>query len=72
MTGLLVAPDDHRALVDALATLLTRPELAERLGQAARARAESVFGWDRHLDAYEAVYERVARGVRDAPTGAGT
>jgi glycogen(starch) synthase len=71
-TGLLVAPDDHRALVDALAALLSRPELAERLGQAARARAESVFGWDRHLDAYEAVYGRVALRVRDAPTGAGT
>jgi glycogen(starch) synthase len=71
-TGLLVAPDDQRSLVDALAALLTQPELADRLGRAARARAQEIFGWSRHLDAYEAVYTRAGFRARSAPTGTGS
>jgi glycogen(starch) synthase len=70
-TGLLVAPGDAHALVDALAALLTQPERADRLGRAARARVGSVFGWERHLEAYEEIYGRAARHARNAPTGAG-
>jgi glycosyltransferase involved in cell wall biosynthesis len=40
-TGVLVAPGDTRALADALARLLSDRALAERLGAAARAAAES-------------------------------
>jgi glycosyltransferase involved in cell wall biosynthesis len=39
-TGLLVPPEDPRALADALVRVLTDRALAERLGAAARAAAE--------------------------------
>lgn len=42
----LVDPSDHEALASAVAALLDDPVAAERLGAAARARAEG-FTWDR-------------------------
>jgi glycosyltransferase involved in cell wall biosynthesis len=55
-TGLLVPPRDAEALRAAVERLLADPELRERLGSAARARARERFGWDavveRTLDAY--------------------
>jgi glycosyltransferase involved in cell wall biosynthesis len=55
-TGLLVPPRDSAALREAVDRLLADPELRERLGHAARARAQERFGWDaaieRTLDVY--------------------
>jgi glycosyltransferase involved in cell wall biosynthesis len=55
-TGLLVPPRDAAALRAAVERLLADPELRERLGSAARARARDRFGWDavieRTLDVY--------------------
>jgi glycosyltransferase involved in cell wall biosynthesis len=55
-TGLLVPPRDAAALRTAVERLLADPELCERLGRAARARARQRFGWDgvtdRTLDVY--------------------
>ena len=42
-TGLLVAPKNINALVNALEEMITSPEMRQRLGQAARARAVSKF-----------------------------
>jgi glycogen(starch) synthase len=67
-TGLLVAPEDPEALCGAVGELLEQPERARRLGQAARPRVREVFGWERHLDAYDALYRRVTRR-RDAAVG---
>jgi glycosyltransferase involved in cell wall biosynthesis len=44
-TGYTVPPDDTTALADRLVTLLTQPELAQRMGEAGRARAQSTFTW---------------------------
>jgi glycosyltransferase involved in cell wall biosynthesis len=43
LTGLLTAPGDPEALAAALVRLLAEPELASRLGRAARQRAEETF-----------------------------
>jgi glycosyltransferase involved in cell wall biosynthesis len=59
-SGLLVPPDDARALAGALRALATEPDRAERLGAAARQRYESCYtiehmatswrlGWERAL-----------------------
>jgi glycosyltransferase involved in cell wall biosynthesis len=46
-TGLLVPPDDARALAAALVRILGDPRLAARLGTAARDEALRCFAWDR-------------------------
>jgi glycosyltransferase involved in cell wall biosynthesis len=60
-TGLLVAPRDAPALRGAVQQLLADPELRERLGRAARARARERFGWDavieRTLEVYRGALE---------------
>ncbi len=59
--GLLVAPDDSRALSSALASLLTDPDLAAALGSRARMEAESLYSLDRITDAYRALYRDIIR-----------
>ena len=58
-TGVLVPPRDTDALVGALERLHADPREAERLGAAARVRAERYYGWEtvarRTLDTYRAV-----------------
>ena len=44
-TGLLVPPDDPRALAEALNALLRDPARARAMGQAGRKRAIAEFGW---------------------------
>jgi glycogen(starch) synthase len=68
-TGLLVAPEDPEGLASALSALLARPELATRMGQAARARAREIFGLERHLDAYDTLYRRIVGRSTNAATG---
>jgi glycosyltransferase involved in cell wall biosynthesis len=55
-TGYLVPPSDPSALRDRLRRLLTDPELARRMGEAACRRIRDLFTWDqvaqRCLDAY--------------------
>jgi len=57
--GLLVPPDDAKALRAALDRLAHDPALADRLGAAARRTAES-FAWDRVRPRLEDVLERWA------------
>ena len=57
VNGLLVPPDDPRALRDALARLSHERGLAERLGRAGRETAER-FAWERVRPRLEAVLER--------------
>jgi glycogen(starch) synthase len=63
-TGLLVPPGNSSALAEAIARLLQSPETARRMGWAARKRALENFSFQRHVDAYEAVYRRVATQQR--------
>jgi glycosyltransferase involved in cell wall biosynthesis len=51
-TGLLVAPDDIRALAAALARLLGDGEFAQAAGRGLRRRVETEFTWTRAFDAY--------------------
>ena len=59
VTGLLVTPGDVRGFSTAVLRLLRDPELRQRLGIAARLRAESLFPVDQHaeqvLDAYKGI-----------------
>ena len=56
-TGLLVPPNDPRALAEALLALLRSPETARRLGAAGRRRVEEHFTVERMVTETEAVYE---------------
>jgi len=57
VNGLLCPSGDARALRERLARLADEPELAGRLGEAARATAER-FGWERVEPLLEVVLER--------------
>ena len=58
-TGLLVEKEDSKALADAMAFLLDHPERATQMGQAARQRTQAVFSWQRYVDAYDNLYQRL-------------
>jgi alpha-maltose-1-phosphate synthase len=45
-TGLLVPPDDERALAEAINSLIANPAKAAELGARGRARAVAEFSWD--------------------------
>jgi glycogen(starch) synthase len=57
-TGILVESENSRALADAIVLLLTDPEKAVRIGQAARRRAQELFSWERCVAAYDTLYRR--------------
>jgi glycosyltransferase involved in cell wall biosynthesis len=57
--GLLVEPEDARALADAVARLLDDPAAAARLGQAAQRRVRERFSLDRMASEVEVVYREV-------------
>lgn len=68
--GLLIPPRDAEALASAIARLLDSPELAKRLGDAARAKALALFDEriviQRTLEVYRALLAR-PRGLHVAP-----
>ena len=70
-TGALVPPDDPRALADALASLLSRPEKLAGMGRRARQRVASEFSAERFDAAGKAIYERLCGFVQVPPSGAG-
>ncbi len=61
VTGLLFPPEDPEALSACLARLLTDPDLAARLGAAARAGVLERFSMAGHLDGLEAGYSAATR-----------
>jgi phosphatidylinositol alpha-mannosyltransferase len=63
--GLLVPPDDPRALSAAVAELLADEAARERLGRAARVIAEERYSWDRIALRLAEIYETVS-GSRSA------
>lgn len=58
-TGLLVPPEDPGALVAAIRRLLTDPDLAARMGEAGRRRAEVVFSAERMAEQTVTLYEEL-------------
>jgi len=57
--ALLVDPDDHEAIAEALARILDDPALADDLRARGRVRAEA-YTWDRTAEATAAAYAEVA------------
>jgi glycosyltransferase involved in cell wall biosynthesis len=75
VSGLLVPPRDPVATAAALSRLLSSPDLAGRLGRAARARVAEGFSTEVRLDRIEALYRtlvatagRSRRGARGVAT----
>jgi glycogen(starch) synthase len=58
LTGRLVDPEDVDGLAAATRGLLEDPDLATRMGRAARERASAVFSWDATVQAYDRLYRR--------------
>jgi glycogen(starch) synthase len=58
-TGLLVERENSQAIAAAIAYLLDHPDIAVKMGQAAQWRARESFNWERHVDAYDALYRRL-------------
>jgi glycosyltransferase involved in cell wall biosynthesis len=59
-TGFLVAHADENGFADALAEILTRPELAQRLGQGASRRAQE-FTIEQHVQRLQEIYASIQR-----------
>lgn len=57
-TGLLVPPNDEHALAAALNRLLEDSQLKQNLTQAARAKAERDYSWEKCLDAHHSYYQQ--------------
>jgi glycosyltransferase involved in cell wall biosynthesis len=55
-TGVLVPPDDARALGHAMLDLIQWRSHAVRLGRAARAEVEARYSWERMISAFEHLY----------------
>ena len=68
-TGYLVPPRDPDALADRLVRILSDSELAHQMGQAARARVETLFSLRASVSATEHALDALVRGgrVRDRP-----
>lgn len=60
-TGLLVPPEDPRALAEAIVRLLAHPETGRRLGAAGRALVASGYSVTHMADAMERVYAATVR-----------
>jgi glycosyltransferase involved in cell wall biosynthesis len=58
-TGLLVERENSAALADAIASILDRPEVAKKMGQAAQTRAQATFKSEQHVDAFDALYREL-------------
>jgi glycosyltransferase involved in cell wall biosynthesis len=58
VSGLVVPPADAGRLADAIGCLLASPELRDRLGRNAAARASDLFSRDRMIAAFRDVVER--------------
>jgi len=58
-TGLLVDQENSSALARAITFLLDHPEVAVQMGQAGRRRVREQFSWERCVDAYDTVYQKL-------------
>jgi len=58
-TGLLIPPGDPGALAEALARILSEPELAGRMAAGARSRFEGGYGVRNMVGAYENLFREL-------------
>ena len=62
-TGLIVEKENSFALAEAVAFLLDHPDVAVRMGQAARARVLRTFSLNSCVDSYDSLYRRLIRST---------
>jgi glycosyltransferase involved in cell wall biosynthesis len=67
--GLVVDPQDPRAIADALDYLMTNPDKAAEMGERGRAAVESTFNWDGEGERLLELYARM-RGDPSSPAPA--
>ena len=67
-TGLLAKKEDNKALAEHMSYLLRYPEKARQMGQAARKRSLDLFGIERFLSEYDAMYQKL-RPLRSHDNG---
>jgi glycosyltransferase involved in cell wall biosynthesis len=60
-TGALVPVGDVAALRETLRSFLTRPEMRERMGNAARPRVQQSFPWTHVAEGYQSILEKVLK-----------
>ncbi|MCL4396268.1 MAG: glycosyltransferase family 4 protein [Chloroflexi bacterium] len=65
-TGLLVDNENSAAMANAIDYLLDHPDVATNMGQAARERALKKFAYDRFVDEYESLYEKLVQSAAKA------
>ena len=58
--GLIVDKEDIDGFASAVSFLLGHPDVAVEMGEASRRRVQAVFTWDRHLEAYDAIYRKLS------------
>lgn len=63
-TGLLVPPGEVEALKDAMQQFLSHPELAPKMGEAARNRVAEGFSAEQQADAYLSLYQQQWKYMR--------
>jgi glycosyltransferase involved in cell wall biosynthesis len=68
-TGVVVDKDDSAAIARAVIELLQNENQARVMGQRAKVRARSVFGWQQCVDAYGALYRDVMNRHRSEAPG---
>jgi glycosyltransferase involved in cell wall biosynthesis len=59
-TGIVIPARDAHALSNASLRLFADAAFSQKLGDAGRERAATLFGIDRHADEYDALYRRIA------------
>jgi glycosyltransferase involved in cell wall biosynthesis len=69
-TAMLVPVRDAEAIAGALTHLSESPELIQQLGQAARNRAITQFGWDGIIDRHLEMYDELGIGPKLEPVSA--
>jgi len=70
-TGLLVAPQDTKALEDAITALTVDTSLRKRLGENGRKWVESRFSVDKYIDKVQHIYQEAVSGREEAVSGRG-
>jgi glycogen(starch) synthase len=65
-TGLLVESENSQALASGVISLLSHPGIARCMGERARARAQTLFGWEHHVNAYDALYRKLTAAKPEA------
>ncbi len=68
-SGLLVGNENVAAFTEAMAFLLKHPDIARTMGQHGRERARNLFGIQRCVDNYDALYQQLAQ--KSLPSNSG-